>query len=77
MDISQYFAAHAERKLHIGCGANVLSGWLNSDFPARARDVLNLDATQAFPFQDGTFNYVFSEHMIEHIPYLGGMSILN
>jgi predicted SAM-dependent methyltransferase len=38
--------------------------------------VLELDATQNFPFKDGIFSCVFSEHMIEHVPYAGGAAML-
>ena len=28
-----------------------------------------MDAAERFLFEDCTFDYVFSEHMLEHIPY--------
>ncbi len=74
--VERYLAEHATRKLHIGCGDNLLGGWLNSDFPARSNAVLSLDATETFPFQEGTFDYVFSEHMIEHVPHAKGAAML-
>jgi predicted SAM-dependent methyltransferase len=74
--IEQYFAQHPVKKLQLGCGENVLEGWLNSDYYPKASDVIHLDATAAYPFQDRTFDYVFSEHMIEHIPYPHGHSML-
>ena len=27
-----------------------------------------MDATRQFPFADKTFHYVYTEHMIEHVP---------
>jgi len=76
MNLDSYLSSNAVPRLHIGCGANLLPGWLNSDFPARSPEVLELDATATFPFQTGTFSYVFSEHMIEHVPYAGGAAML-
>ena len=38
--------------------------------------VYQLDVTKPFPFQSGIFDAVFSERMIEHIPYLAGRSTL-
>jgi len=65
--ISRYVATHATRKLHIGCGPNLLDGWLNTDISGRL--AIRMNATRRFPFEDNTFDYVFSEHMIEHIEY--------
>ncbi len=73
-------AAHAKpgalRKLHIGCGRNVLEGWLNSDLYPRAKTILHLDATRPFPLEDDWLDYIFSEHMIEHVPYSEGVYML-
>ena len=57
------------RKLHIGCGYHILDGWLNSDFFPKISNVLHLDATKKFRFGSDTFDYIFTEHMIEHIKY--------
>jgi predicted SAM-dependent methyltransferase len=103
--VSNYLASHTVRKLQVGCGGNILSGWLNSDLnPVRSmgvylanlqeareasgaaestrpalrpfRDVIYLDATKTLPFPNNTFDYVFSEHMIEHIPYQAAMGLI-
>lgn len=63
-----YLAETAEPKLHIGCGANHLEGWLNTELCPHGREIF-LDATEAFPLPSNTFAFVYSEHMIEHIPY--------
>jgi predicted SAM-dependent methyltransferase len=70
--IDHYLGAHAVRKLQIGAGPNPLPGWLNTDvqpdaYPEHRNEVIFLDATRPFPFDDATFDYVFSEHQIEHI----------
>jgi predicted SAM-dependent methyltransferase len=72
-----YLNEKNERKrLHIGCGGNVLPGWLNSDYYPRSPSILYIDATEQFPFGDGIFDYIFSEHMIEHVPLTDGFSML-
>jgi predicted SAM-dependent methyltransferase len=75
--IESYFAEREIRKLHIGCGKNILSDWLNSDFFPHSDVILHVDATDTFPFSKDTFDYVFSEHMIEHISYSNALSMLS
>ncbi|MCI0599716.1 MAG: methyltransferase domain-containing protein [Beijerinckiaceae bacterium] len=65
--IEAYAARNSVRKLHIGCGNHILDGWLNSDYYPRSSAILHLDATQPFPFQNEEFDFIFCEHMIEHV----------
>ncbi|WP_027190364.1 class I SAM-dependent methyltransferase [Fundidesulfovibrio putealis] len=69
----QYFSQHLTRKLHLGCGNNILPDWLNSDVVPCSDNVLQLNVTQCFPFADESFDYIFSEHLIEHITYEQGL----
>lgn len=74
--IEEHFSGEKTRKLHIGSGIHPLSGWLNSDYEPSSEGVLFLDATELFPFEDASLDYIFSEHMIEHIPYAAGIHML-
>jgi SAM-dependent methyltransferase len=74
--IERYLAEHQVRKLQIGCGGNLLAGWLNTDLRPSAPEVSFLDATVRFPFPDETFDYVLSEHQLEHIAYERGQFML-
>jgi len=60
------------QKLHIGCGYEILPGYLNTDsLPLPGVDqVLDLDQFP-YPFEDNTFDEVFSAHVLEHVSDLG------
>jgi predicted SAM-dependent methyltransferase len=46
-------------KRQFGCGGNKLAGWENYD--------AEIDATKALPFPDNSTDYVFAEHLTEHL----------
>lgn len=73
--IRDYLAGAACPKLQIGGGWRRFEGWLNADLEL-APDILQLDATQPFPFQDAAFQFVFTEHMIEHVEFAGAQSMM-
>ncbi len=65
--IAGYLSGHKSPRLHIGCQHHPMDGWLNVDILPGDPKVAFMDATQPFPLPDQTFDYIFSEHMIEHI----------
>lgn len=72
-----YFATHKVRGLHVGCGSHLIDGFLNADLSSTSGRVVRLDATKTFPFDDESFDYIFSEHMIEHVAYADGLNMLH
>lgn len=74
--IRSYLESHQIKMLQIGAGTTLLEGWLSTDIRPLRREIIFLDATEPFPFENDTFDYVFSEHMIEHISYDDGLSML-
>lgn len=75
--IRRYLRQNSIRKLQIGAGPSKSSGWLVTDIDVKLRRTnIYLDATEPFPIPDASFDYVFSEHMIEHIPYLAACRML-
>jgi predicted SAM-dependent methyltransferase len=73
--IQRYFESETQRKLHVGAGKNPVQGWLNTDYDPLP-GVAYLDATKPFPFDSNAFEFVYSEHMIEHIPFAAGQNML-
>jgi predicted SAM-dependent methyltransferase len=74
--IDAYMASSSCRKLNLGCGDNVLEGWLNSDILDIGHDKIFVDAREAFPFPNNTFRFVYSEHLLEHLDYGDGLNFL-
>jgi predicted SAM-dependent methyltransferase len=74
--INNYLRDNSLSKLQIGSGHNIREGWLNTDYSPRLPQHVFLDATKPFPFLDGSFQYIFSEHMLEHVNYSQGMFMM-
>jgi predicted SAM-dependent methyltransferase len=74
--VSRYMKTHRVRKLQIGAHVFLLPGWLNSDLYPQSVSSIALDATKTFPIPTATFDYVFSEHQMEHIPYEKAVGML-
>src|SRR5487761_321649 len=70
--LESYLRSNQTRKLQLGAGDNPISGWLSTDINPR-RDILYLDVTKPFGFDNDTFDYVFCEHLIEHLEYLDSL----
>jgi len=73
--IREHLSSQKPKKLHLGCGNHILPEWLNTDVRSSSA-VAFLDVTARFPFKDETFDYVFTEHVIEHLSYRQGLGML-
>jgi predicted SAM-dependent methyltransferase len=61
-------------RLHIGCGPQILKGWVNIDnaeYPGVDRV---LDVTSGLPFEN--VSYIFAEHFIEHLAYADAAKLM-
>lgn len=47
------------KKLNLGCGGNSLPGWENHD--------AEMDLRKRLPFPDGSMDFIFAEHVVEHV----------
>lgn len=59
-------------KLHLGCGHNLLAGWVNIDgWPIPTNGVASFllhDLSKGLPsFPERSVDYIFTEHFLEHI----------
>jgi predicted SAM-dependent methyltransferase len=71
----EYLRTHSVRKLQIGAGRIDYPGWLNTDIDP-GPDEAYLDLTKRFPLPDESVQYIFGEHVIEHLNYDDGMAML-
>ena len=67
--IHDYLHFHTVKKLQIGTQGHSLPGWLNTDIAPKAPEVVFMDAREPFPLDDEVIDYIFTEHMIEHISF--------
>jgi predicted SAM-dependent methyltransferase len=70
--IDAYLRSHAVRGLHIGAGGNILAGWLNTDLEPQRPEIIYLDVTDPLPFDANTIDFVYSEHLFEHLRHEEG-----
>jgi len=73
--MQSYLRSHSVRKLQIGAGGVSYLGWLNTDITPSDEQAY-LDATKSFPLPDGSIQYIFGEHVIEHLSYEDGLFML-
>jgi predicted SAM-dependent methyltransferase len=73
--IREYWDTHPVKKLQLGAGENYADGWLNTDIEPRDEGVY-LDAASEYPFPGESVHFVFAEHLIEHLPWEGGLEML-
>jgi len=75
--IAHYLSTEKSPKLHMGCGLNILPGWLNADLtPLGRRGTVYIDATKRLPFADGALSFIFTEHFIAHLSLNDGARFL-
>lgn len=65
-------------KLNIGCGKEVLEGWVNIDKFPMSSQVQRVDITQfPLPFKDNEFEYIRVRNLLEHLPIEKQLNFIN
>lgn len=62
--------------LQIGCANHKLNNWLNTDICCNVNGVYYLDAGKPFPFPNESFEYIYSEHLFEHLTWEQELTML-
>lgn len=74
--IDAFLAAPGPRRLNLGCGHNVLRGWLNVDLEGGRHGKTFMDALKPYPIPGQSIDAILCEHLIEHLPREGGRYLL-
>ncbi|MBS3119657.1 methyltransferase domain-containing protein [Candidatus Woesearchaeota archaeon] len=54
-------------KLNLGCGANIMEGWMNVDIkPGKGVDKI-VDLDKAWPWKDSSVDEIYMKHTLEHL----------
>lgn len=54
--------------INLGCGSTYSSAWDNFDLIPADPAVTRLDLLKPFPFQNSSYQYCYSSHVLEHMP---------
>jgi len=72
------------KKLQLGTGTSIKEGWINTDGdpsyvrnPELRKQLTILDVTKPFIYEDNSIDFIYSEHMIEHITHEQGLFMLS
>lgn len=63
------------KKVHLGCGRNILKNWINVDIIDHP-EVMKHDLSLNIPFDDNSIDFFFSEHFFEHLSKEEGLKHL-
>jgi predicted SAM-dependent methyltransferase len=76
-EILYKFSGKTDLRLNLGCGRNIKTGWVNVDFAERENELdIVCDLSKEFPFDESSCSYIYSEHLIEHLEWLDGHTLI-
>lgn len=68
---------HSLKLLNVGCGTTFHKAWVNIDINSIHEEVINVDIRKGLPFEESSFDVVYSSHVLEHFSIQDGLSLLN
>ena len=74
--IRKYLINNKIRKLQLGSNISQIDGWLSSDLIPTNKKCIYLDVTVKFPFKNAEIDYIYCEHLIEHLNWEDGIKML-
>lgn len=77
--VNKILARHrlrGKKKLHLGCGSNIIDGWANIDYCRTHSSVVVLDLKKSLPIKSGSISHIYSEHFLEHLTLREGQYFL-
>ncbi len=82
-DLARLLAERETRKIHYACGGRIMGdGWINVDIhdPVESTDkaiYICANLVSEHPFDDGVFDFAFSEDFIEHLSQADSLIFLS
>lgn len=76
--VKRFICNHDVVKLHLGCYKNVLKGWLNTDKSLTGCQLgaIYMDVGKRFLLPNYSADYVYAEHLFEHLTYTQATNML-
>jgi predicted SAM-dependent methyltransferase len=67
-DLKNYCAGKSSLKLHLGCGPNAVSGWVNIDIRS-GENIFYHNMLNPLPVESGSAQRIHAEHFLEHLEF--------
>lgn len=62
--------------VNLACGGSFHKDWVNVDIAPVSEEVLKVDLNETLPWHDGSFQFVYHSHFIEHIGHTQAKSFI-
>ncbi|MGE7999170.1 class I SAM-dependent methyltransferase [Lysinibacillus sp. NPDC093190] len=68
---------HSLKLLNVGCGTTFHKAWVNIDMNGIHKEIINVDIRKGLPFEESSFDVVYSSHVLEHFSLQDASKLLN